>query len=65
MNSVSYSSLKDSISSIKYITCPHGGLHDGEALSRICVDKSCINKGLLCVICEEDNHKGHETIHVK
>jgi hypothetical protein len=34
-------------------------------LSRVCVDKNCNNKTLICCICEDEQHKGHQTTPLK
>jgi len=39
--------------------------HETEPMSRICIDKACSSKTLVCAICEEEKHKGHETVPLK
>lgn len=49
---------------IKYLQCELPG-HESEPLSRVCIGKDCQNKTLVCSICEEDNHCGHQTVPLK
>ena len=36
-----------------------------EELNLLCIDKKCKSQGLICVICEELDHKKHDTIPLK
>jgi hypothetical protein len=51
-------SLNESIKkySLKYVHCPHGGLHSGEVMNLVCVDSTCNHRGLICPICRMDHH---------
>ncbi|KRW98486.1 hypothetical protein PPERSA_03317 [Pseudocohnilembus persalinus] len=45
---------------IQYQCCNKGGLHEGECLNLICLDKSCKNEKLLCSVCIQDYHSEHQ-----
>ena len=56
------------------LTCNRGPLHKGiildliigESLDLICFNESCLvdSQPLNCVICIEENHVGHDLIHI-
>ena len=49
---------------INYLDCDKQD-HESEPLSRVCVDRNCNNKTLVCCICEDLYHKGHQTTPLK
>lgn len=52
-------------SKINYFSCDCKGLHEGEKLVLVCIQPDCKNKGLICPVCKEENHKDHEAVHLK
>ena len=52
------------IKKINYIDCDKQN-HEFEPLSRVCVDIECNNKTLICCICEDLDHQGHQTVPLK
>ena len=34
-------------------------------MSLVCVDSKCSAKGLICPVCKDTNHKGHNVMHLK
>jgi len=61
---LSKSKISDQIKQISY-SCCNKSSHESEPLSRICIDKQCKNKTLICALCEEELHNGHETVPLK
>ena len=51
--------------SLKYVHCPHNGLHTGEVMNMVCVDSACSNRGLICPICRMENHETHQILPIK
>ena len=58
------SSFEAEVKKITYVFCDRED-HTSEPLSRVCVDEKCENKTLICALCEEFNHKNHETLPLK
>lgn len=50
---------------VRYLRCTKGDLHEGEVLNFICIDPACRNKGLICPVCQNTTHEGHQTLHLK
>ena len=34
-------------------------------LNFICIDPACRSKGLICPVCQNTTHQGHQTLHLK
>ena len=47
-----------------YLTCKKEGLHEGECLNLLCLEKDC-KFDLICAICHEEFHKDHKTSSIK
>ncbi len=47
------------------VYCPKGGVHADEPISMVCLDKSCKDDCLCCVICKNTLHLRHETVLLK
>ncbi len=45
---------------LNYFSCNKGGLHEGEHLNYICLNKECTERGLVCSICRNTDHIKHE-----
>lgn len=52
-------------SHFKYPRCQGGEMHDGEVMNLVCVDASCLNRGLICPICRMDSHDTHKIMPIK
>lgn len=50
---------------VRYLKCNKGDLHQGEVLNFICIDPNCKTKGLICPVCQNTSHEGHQTLHLK
>jgi len=50
---------------IYYLECDKQASHEGEALNVLCIDKKCNQNGLICPICENENHKDHQVVPLK
>ena len=49
---------------LKYFHCRKAGLHDGEVLNYVCIEKGCQEKGLICSVCKND-HSDHHVLPLK
>ena len=56
--------MQNKIKKISYLNCDKDD-HSSEPLSRICIEKDCKNRTLVCALCEELHHKNHETLPLK
>jgi hypothetical protein len=51
--------------SLKYIKCQGGDLHDGESMNLVCVDEQCNYRGLICPVCKIESHDHHYIMPIK
>ena len=43
----------------KYPECTKGENHVGQVLNLVCLEAKCINKSVICGICFDQEHRGH------
>ena len=44
---------------LKYMECTHDKSHQGECLNLVCLNESCFHRSLICSMCKNTEHKGH------
>lgn len=64
MRKTSGGNTEAKIRQLRYLQCEQAG-HESEPLSRVCIGKECPNKTLVCSLCEEEHHCGHQTLPLK
>jgi hypothetical protein len=50
---------------LSYLDCHRGQLHEGEQLSFVCLDNRCMERGLICPVCHELDHRSHRVMPLK